>query len=192
MRNFQYIGAADVTPALNQILAKPELWKKDTYLRDYPQGPFGDTETIFVRFPPSSVSELEQSAKDQHECVWMDGHIHLPAIRPLVMNLMAYVQGERLGRCMINKLRPGGRIFPHADTPVHANYWERYHTVLQSAPGATFRCGDETIYMPPGQTWWFENELEHEVLNNSPVDRIHLIVDIRAFHIDAQGKTAQS
>ncbi len=186
MRNFLPIGTADVTPLMAEIVRQPELWKADTYLRDYPQGPFGDTETIFLRFPPASVTELEQGQKDQHECVWMDGAIHLPSARQLIFQLMNRINGERLGRCMINKLRPGGRIYPHADTPVHAEYWDRHHIVLQSAPGATFRCADETVHMPVGTVWWFQNALEHEVVNNSEVDRIHLVVDIRTYRINAK------
>jgi hypothetical protein len=186
VRNFSLLGTADVTALLHQIHSQPELWKSDTYLRDYPQGPFGDTETIFLRFPPSSVSELEQGTKDQHECIWMDGAVHLPAARPIVLWLNMRVEGERIGRVMINKLRPGGKIFAHADTPVHAEYWERHHVVLQSGPGCNFRCGDEILNMKTGQVWWFQNAIEHEVFNNSDTDRIHMIVDIRTFHIDAQ------
>ena len=157
----------------------PELWREDTYLRDYPQGPFGDTETVFIRFPPASVTELERNERDQHECVWMDGAIYVPEARQLALWLMSLVGGERLGRVMINKLRPGGRIYPHADTPAHANYWDRYHLVVQSLPGNQFRCDDETIHMPTGTVWHFRNELEHEVVNNSADDRIHIVCDIR-------------
>jgi hypothetical protein len=179
MKNFQKIGTADPIPLLHQLVRQPKLWKADTYLRDYPQGPFGDTETVFVRFPPASVTELERGTKDQHECVWMDGAVHLPAVRPIVFNLMARTEGERIGRVMINKLKPGGRVFPHADTPVHAEYWDRYHVVLQSSPGCDFRCGDEHLHMAPAEVWWFQNALEHEVVNNGTLDRIHLIIDIR-------------
>ncbi len=183
MKNFLELFACNVQPLRMEIARQPQLWREDTYLRDYPQGPFGDTETIFLRFPPSSVTELERSTKDQHECVWMDGIIHLPAALPIIRDVMHQVGGERLGRCMINKLRPGGRVYPHADTPAHADYWDRYHVVLQTGPGCSFRCGDETVYMPPGRVWWFQNSLEHEVLNNSADDRIHLIIDVRTAHM---------
>lgn len=189
MKNFQPVASIDPTLLVQQILRQPALWKADTYLRDYPQGPFGDTETIFLRFPPASVTEMEREAKDQHECIWMDGWLHLPAARSIIFGLMAQMEGERLGRVMINKLRPGGRIFPHADTPVHAIYWDRYHIALQSGPGCNFRCGQETVYMPPGQIWWFQNELEHEVVNNSDDDRIHMIVDIRTQRVAFAGVT---
>jgi hypothetical protein len=187
MKNFQLIGTIDGLPLLHQIHLNPDLWRADTYLRDYPQGPFGDTETIFLRFPPASVTELARSMKDPHECVWMDSYRHLPAASSIIFSLMTRVQGERLGRCMINKLRPGGRIFPHADTPEHANYWSRYHAVLQSAPGCNFRCGDETIHLPAGQLWHFRNELEHEVINNGACERIHMVMDVRTFHAPEPG-----
>lgn len=188
MKNFlQLISGVDVVPLQMQLQRQPELWQADTYLRDYPQGPFNDVETVFLRFPPLSVTELEQSTKDQHECVWMDGLVHLPAARFLIFMLMARVDGERLGRVMVNKIRPGGRIYPHADTPIHANYWDRYHYVIQSSPGCTFRCGDETVQMRQGECWWFQNANEHEVFNGSADDRIHLIIDIRTQHMNVKG-----
>lgn len=186
MRHFQQIGAGiDVVPLLTAIKRRPELWREDTYLRDYPQGPFGDTETIMLRFPVKSVHETEEAlAKhaanfDQHENIDYPAYKLLTEARPLVMNLMAYVGGERLGRVMINSLRPGGRIFPHADTESHADYYSRFHIVLQSLPGVSFRAGDETIRMQTGEIWWFNNKEVHEVVNNSADDRIHMVVDIR-------------
>lgn len=184
MKNFMAIGNFDTVPLMVEIQRQPYLWQVDTYLRDYPQGPFGDCETIFLRFPPASVTELERGTRDQHESVWMYGAIHLPAARPIIFNLMTRVAGERLGRVMINKLRAGGRIYPHADTPAHAEYWDRYHVVLQSGPGCKFRCGDETVNMPVGQVWWFAHALEHEVINNSKEERIHMIIDIRNSHFE--------
>jgi quercetin dioxygenase-like cupin family protein len=160
------------------IARQPELWKADTYLRDYPQGPFADVDTIFLRFPPASVTELERSAKDQHECVWMDGAISLPLARPMIFALMHIVEGERLGRVMINRIKPGGKIYAHRDTPAHTAYYSRYHYVLHTAPGCSFRAGDEVIAMQTGDLWYFDNSQEHEVINNSGDDRLHLIIDI--------------
>jgi hypothetical protein len=189
MENFRKIGSGlAVVPlalALSRYHKSHDIWREDTFLRDYPQGPFGDTESVILRFPPRSVHETEAALKahesnfDQHENVDQPVFAMLIEARVLIFDLMAFVQGERLGRCMINKLRPGGRIYPHADTPVHAAYWDRFHIVLQSAPGSNFRCGDEVINMQAGECWWFNNLVEHEVTNNSGDDRIHLIVDIR-------------
>jgi len=186
MRNFLRIGqGTDVMPLMAAIMRQPDLWKEDTYLRDYPQGPFGDVDSIILRFPKKIVAATAEQAEqhlasiDQHESLDTPLYAALPEARPLVMGLMSYVGGTRLGRVIINRIRPGGRITPHCDTPDHAAYYERHHIVLQSAPGVDFRCEDEHVYMGQGETWWFNNAAEHEVVNNSASDRIHLIVDVR-------------
>lgn len=186
MRNFLLLAQGiDVTPLLLAIRRRPDLWKEDTYLRDYPQGPFKQIESIMLRFPVKSVHETEEelqnhlSTYDQHENVDYPAYKLLTEARPIVMSLMARVGGERLGRVMINKIAPGGVIFPHVDTKSHTDYYSRFHVVLQSQPGVYFRAGEETTYMAPGEVWWFDNAQEHEVINNSADDRIHMIVDIR-------------
>lgn len=189
MQNFfRMASGVDVVPlllAIHRLDKSHGIWKEDTYLRDYPQGPFGDTESVILRFPSRSVHETEEALKkhlanfDQHENVDQPVFKSLPEARTLIFGLMAGVQGERLGRCMINKLKAGGRIYPHADTAAHAEYYDRFHIVLQSQPGSIFRCGDEQVNMQTGEVWWFNNALEHEVTNNSADDRIHLVVDIR-------------
>jgi hypothetical protein len=189
LRNFLQIAAnVPVMPLLLAIHRQAKLgpvWREDTYLRDYAQGPFKDTESIILRFPDRSVHATDEALAahmanfDQHENYDQPVFKLLPEARPLIFNLMAMAQGERLGRVMINKLVPGGRVFPHADTPVHAEYWDRFHIVLQSQPGSNFRAGDETVHMQTGDIWWFNNREEHEVVNNSAGERIHMVVDIR-------------
>jgi len=186
MDNFMKLAqGVPVVPLLLAIRRRPELWKEDTYLRDYPQGPFAQIESIMLRFPVKSVHETEEALQDhlarydQHENVDYPAYKTLTEARPIVMSLMNLVGGERLGRVMINKIKPGGCIYPHADTPEHANYYRRFHVALESSPGVDFRCGEEHVYMAPGDIWWFNNKLEHEVINNSAGDRIHMIVDIR-------------
>lgn len=187
MKNFQQIAhSMDVLPLLLAIKRRPELWKADTYLRGFPQGPFGEVESIMLRFQLHKVcaDEAELAAYldtvDQHESVDHPAYAVLPEARSLVMGLMARVDGERLGRVVINKIRPGGRIYPHCDGEAHADYYSRFHLVLQSQPGVSFRAGDESVFMQTGSIWWFDNSAEHEVINNSADDRIHLIIDIRA------------
>jgi len=189
MSNFLRLASGlAVTPLMLAIERRPELWKADTYLRDYPQGPFGEVESIMLRFPEKRVFEQETELAaykegrhfyDQHESIDLPAYAVLTEARPLVMNLFAAVQGERLGRVMINKIKPGGVIFPHADTPEHASYYSRFHVVLQSDTGVRFRCGDEWACFETGAAFWFNNKLEHEVINESKTDRIHMIVDAR-------------
>lgn len=193
MKNFHRITAGvDCTAMLLKLAHHPEYWHEDTYLRTFPQGPFGETDSIICRFPARAVPATQEEADailaapgyDQHECVDLSVYDRLPEVRRIVMQLFQAVGGVRLGRVMLNRIVPGGRIFAHADTPAHADYWHRHHLVLQSAPGVTFRAGSETVYMAPGEFWYFNNgktpdRPEHEVINNSAVDRIHLVMDAR-------------
>ena len=188
MMNFQNISVADVTPLVLAIKRRPDLWKEDTFLRDYPQGPFGEIESIMLRFPEKRVfeqeSELEkykrgESQFDQHESVNYPAFSILHEARPLVFGLMSLVQGERLGRVMINKIAPGGRIYPHEDTPEHTDYYTRFHIILQSAAGCYITSGDEQWEMQTGDVFWFNNKLMHEVVNNSSVERISMVIDIK-------------
>lgn len=198
MKNFLRLAEGlDITPLRLAIARRSDLWAEDTFLRHYPQGPFEDVETIFLRFPERVVFDdadvAEQERKialykanqlpgyDQQESIDYPAYALFPQAREIVLALMTRVAGVRLGRVMINKVRAGGRIFPHADCPEHANYWNnRLHVVLQSLPGNDFRCEDEHVHMRAGEVWWFDNRLDHEVVNNSADDRIHLVVDIRS------------
>ena len=189
MKNFRHIDSGVevgmLMMTLHQLDKATGIWKEDTFLRHYPQGPFGECESIILRFPPIQHYEDEQQYReqydkiDQHECVDRDVFRLLPEARAIIFTLMGYVQGERLGRVIINKISPGGKIFPHADTAAHAAYYDRFHVALQSTPGAIFRTGDEQITMPVGSVWWFDNSQEHEVINNGSDDRIHMVIDIR-------------
>jgi Aspartyl/Asparaginyl beta-hydroxylase len=196
VRNFLRIAQnMEVMPLLMEITRNQDWWHADDYLRSYPQGPFGEVDSIILRFPPRSVHDTEEAMKahlqdaryDPHECIDLPIYAQIPVARLLVMRIFSYVGATRLGRVMINRIKPGGRIFSHADTLEHAVYWQRHHVVLQSAPGVIFEAGDESVYMAPGDVWWFNNgkpdkdgvRPEHQVINNSAVDRIHLILDCK-------------
>lgn len=188
MRNFTRLATGvNVTPLMLAINRRPELWTEDSFLRLYPQGPFEDVDTVFLRFPVRLEGLSDEDidlykrnllpGKDQHESIDYPAYATLHEARQLVMQVFAAVGGTRLGRVMINRIRPGGKIFPHADTPEHVRYYSRFHVVLQSEPGVVFRCGDEQAYWETGSVFWFRNALEHEVINNGAVDRIHMIID---------------
>lgn len=194
MKHFHRLAIGINTgPLVAALYRNPDWWMEDTYLRTFPQGPFGEVHHIVCRFPPRPAPKTEEEKEeylrtiDQHECVDQPIYGRLPEARQLVMNLFGYVGGTRLGRVIISRVQPGGRIFKHADTLEHANYWHRHHICLQSAPGTVFSAGDEQVYMAPGEAWWFDNgkgpeqegRPEHEVINNSPVERIHMVIDIR-------------
>lgn len=189
MRNFYKCGSdlqvQHLMLALHRLNKSSGIWKEDTYLRKFPQGPFGDVDSVILRFPTRTTAETEEALAgelknfDQHECHDTEAFKKLPEARPLIFALMNFAQGERLGRVIINRIHPGGQISRHTDTEAHAAYYDRFHVVLKASPGVTFRCGGEELQARTGDAFWFDNSQEHEVINNSGDDRVHLVVDIR-------------
>lgn len=181
MRNFYRLAVGmDVMPLMMALNAQPDLWNQHTLRSEHEMSPHKEVSDIWLRFNDIEKHESPEGVIDDHESINYPGMYKLPQARALIFALMASVQGERLGRCMITRLAPGKKIDPHEDGGSHAAYYERYHIVLQGEPGAIFRCGDEQVCMRTGEVWWFNNAIEHEVINNSALDRIHLIVDIKA------------
>lgn len=196
MRNFRIIqDNMDVSKLALAVAMEPARWEADTFLRKYPQGPFGDTDTIMLRFPEVATGLTDEQIElykqnmlpgyDQHESVFRPAWDQLPQAHDFVFDLARFTRATRIGRVLINRIKPGGRIFRHADTPEHVRYWKRFHLVLQGQPGAVIYCGeekdgskDEAMQMLTGRLFWFRNELEHEVRNESSIDRISMVIDL--------------
>jgi hypothetical protein len=178
MRNFLRIAAGlDVVPLLISLQHHPELWDSENIRKSYDErSPHKDVNDILLRFSDPSDPKIG----DQLVCESTKAWSVLPAAQDLVFGLMGRVRGVMLGRVMVTRLAPGKRILPHADTMGrYANTYKRFHVVLQSEPGCMFRAGDEEVWMRPGEIWDFNAHVEHEVVNASKDDRLHLIVDIR-------------
>lgn len=175
MNNFYRLADnVDVVPLMNALNANPDLWNQHTVRTQHEETAHGQVSDILLRF-----NDLDGGIIDNKECINFPAIWRLPQARQMINALMARVEGERLGRCIIAKLPVGASILPHIDGGAPATYYDRYHIVLASTAGCLFRCGDETVNMKTGEVWWFNNAIEHEVINNSAHDRINLIVDIR-------------
>jgi hypothetical protein len=199
MRHFKIIKDGMDVNALALALAvamEPSRWQADDFLRKYPQGPFGDTDTIMLRFPEIDTGLTDEQIElykqnmlpgyDQHESVFRPAWDQLPQAHDFVFDLARFTRATRIGRVLINRIKPGGRIFRHADTPEHVRYWKRFHLVLQGQPGAVIYCGeesdgskDEAMQMLTGRLFYFRNELFHEVRNESSVDRLSMVIDLK-------------
>lgn len=177
MKNFyRLFSDIDTTPHVMELMANPGLWNANDIRTKYEQSPHYEVDDILMRFNDlSNISEIV----DDKDCLNYPAMFALPRCADLIYMLMGYVRGERLGRCIVAKLPPGGKIAPHVDEGAPADYYDRYHIVLQAAPGCMFQAGDEKIMMKKGDIWWFDNKQQHTVINNSVDDRICLIVDIR-------------
>lgn len=183
MQNFQQLASGvDIIPLLHAITRQKELWDTCKLRTTHTNSPHTEVNDILLRFIDMEVDKKTLSpgyVLDQHESINYPAFYRLPEARPIIYDLMRRVEGQRLGRTIITRLAPGKRIAPHIDSGDHAAYYDRYHCILQNQPGSLFRAGDETVCMKAGEVWWFDNSIEHEVVNNSTDDRLTLIIDIR-------------
>lgn len=182
MKNFYKVAEGLHVNQLGLRLAQmPNLWNANKFRTEFPNTPHGDVSDILLRFSDTKQCDTTGRVMGDTSPVWHDAAHFLPEVKPLVLALMSGVGAYELGRLLISKLPPGGRILAHSDDQgeyVNQSNIHRYHIVINGAAGSLFRCGDEEVCMKTGEIWWFDARVEHEVINNSPEDRIHLLVDV--------------
>lgn len=192
MRCFQRIAnGVDVGPLAHALQRKPYLWGGDPVRTTFPNSPHAEVDDVLLRFEdmdPEMLAEAsfgDEAARATLEAaprVWRAAWGELPEAKPLILSLLNRVGAYELARVMITRLKPGGRIYPHADTEgLYANLPDiaRYHMVLQGLPGSLFHCGPETVQMLTGEVWHFDAHQVHSVENNSTDDRVHMLIDCR-------------
>jgi hypothetical protein len=100
---------------------------------------------------------------------------HLRAC-PYVMEIMAELGGV-WGRSRLMGLAPGAQVPPHIDRHYYWRTHLRLHIPVITNPAVTFTCGGETVHMAAGECWIFDSFQQHEVHNDGPDRRIHLVLD---------------
>lgn len=78
----------------------------------------------------------------------------------------------------ILRLSRGSRIHPHRDPP--ANFQTgllRLHLPIVTHPDVTMILAGRPAHWGEGELWWGDFSRVHSVENNSPIDRMHLVMD---------------
>jgi hypothetical protein len=186
MRHFEFIDKFPVEALRSQLAAHPELWDQHSVRKTAPGTPHSRMSDIWVRYndeTPFAAAGNYSAFNDRHVPIWYEAYEALPALKPIILALMAKVGGEMLGGVLITRIPPGESIEAHTDRGWHVDYFEKFYVSVQSDRGAVFGCFhdgvDELLEPKPGQCWLFDNHKLHWVQNDSKVDRITLIVCIR-------------
>jgi quercetin dioxygenase-like cupin family protein len=183
MQNFLKIAdRVDVLPLQLALQRQPELFGRRGQRQYVPNSPHVGMTDIWVRY--NDCRPFEQSGSwskfnDPHDAVWYPESAAIPEVRPLVFDLMARVQGERLGGVLITKLPPGGRIESHVDSGWHAGYYDKYYVAVKAPSKSYFGFPDGQIDGRDGDVYWFRNDVPHWVVNDSDDERISMIVCIK-------------
>lgn len=181
MPHFLKIAKQFHVDALRQALEhNPHLFGQNNARAANYDSPHLSMVDIWVRYNAlSALKDNPAAFNDEHDSVWYPGYYALPALKPILFDLMHFVDGERLGGVLITKVPPGGTILPHVDGGWHAGYYEKFYLPIKNEPGAIFGFPDGVIQGKPGEVYWFDNSVSHWVENNSTVERMALIVCIK-------------
>jgi hypothetical protein len=181
LKNFrQVLAGINVRPLLTQLEQNPNLWSTETEWtrKDVPEPlrPYFvlyETENIVLRYNEPRLPEDRSWNRPALQA--------LSAAKRIILDLMSAIPGEHLGKIVITRMKSGETIKPHTDMlpPGWPVYWQRFQIPLQVESGVRFVCDEEELYMRPGTAWWFNNQIQHAVYNDSKTDRISMLADIK-------------
>lgn len=177
---FKTIGIdCDTTRLLEAARTHPRLWQADPERANYPGSPHAEAQAIIIRGPE------ERSAAavfcDLEQVDYPAAQVLETELAEIVDELLVRVGDVRdIGRVMITRLPPGGKIAPHIDEGPYAEHYDRFHVCLEGDEGNTFLCAGEVLHPMRGEMFWFNHKLEHAIENHGDRERVHLIVDLVA------------
>lgn len=157
------------------LLSNPQLWNEFTARTENPTSPHHELDDIWLRF--GEVSDCKENTP--HDAKWYPSADLFPEVKKMAKDLMFSFDGVELGGVLITRIPPGKECKPHKDIGWHAQRYEKFAVQITSAPGQKFCFEGQEIETKPGDLFWFDNQYEHWVTNDTPYERITLIFCIR-------------
>lgn len=175
MKKIQKVASnVPVSQLLWALQSNEHLWNKHTERTECPTSPHYGLDDIWARY----AAPGDESKSGEHDSVWYPSEI-LEHIKGIVYPLMQFVQADRLGGVLLTRIKSGKTCRPHQDVGWHAKYYKKFGVQIQSAPGQKFCFDGEEMETVPGDVFMFRNEFMHWVTNDTPHDRITMIVCIK-------------
>ena len=170
MQNFKYIGKIKVDSFKNKIdKFNNKLWDSFTF-RQKTFEVHKETKTIPLIFDtdfrlndPTYLKEYE-IFKNEFK---------------VIKNKLVKIYGKGyIIRAILVSLKSNSKIDKHIDTGKSLSICHRVHIPIITNKDILFDIDNEIKNLKEGEMWEINNsEKPHSVINNSDVDRIHLIVD---------------
>lgn len=173
MNNFALLRSNINTEKIYNKLAEINCWNELDFRKRSMFSAHTQVDDIILRF--DSIKNYTGGM----DCI---DYPAMDLFKPQITELLEIMQQEtntnKVGRCVITRLRPGKKVTKHIDTDVSVKVYKRYHICIQGNTGNLFFCGNESVEMLTGQCWWFNNQKTHWCVNSGSQDRIHLIADL--------------
>jgi aspartyl/asparaginyl beta-hydroxylase len=176
----QVADGIDVAPLLAQLDAHSELWNVH---QERKVGPHVAMSDIWVRYFAREVLTGPEAFRGRHPFVFYPAWDALTELRPIIDELVEIEQAAAVGGILITRIPPGGVIGWHHDRGSwHAEFFDRkLYVPLRANDQCVNYVGRERAVMTPGSAWYFDNLVDHAVVNRGTTERITLIICLRRF-----------
>lgn len=175
----EILGPIDVQPLQRKLAGTPrEMWERRTF-RQNSTATQKDTESIILCWSGFASAKREEYRWDAFQTdKWTPEYEFFREEMDLIN---AHIKMHRPGgvlRSMLTRLKPGGHVSPHADIDPTFDHSHRLHLPIVTDYSVQFVVDGEGYLLQEGWLIEFDNLREHSVLNNGPLARVHLIVDV--------------
>ncbi len=142
-------------------------------------------DDIWLRFHEWRDGLTLEEFNEPHESVWYPIAKEIPELKALALAVWAnamkiYSCELQLGGVLITRIPSYGKVEAHYDQGWHASHYNIKHALqLMGCEGQRFCFEGFSLSAHPGEAYEFDNSRLHWVENQSPIERITMIVCMR-------------
>ena len=184
----EVIKTCDYKGILEILKTVPEEeWNKDTVVRNSKEKVGNtnlDTRALLLKYKSTAATGPGFVDYEKNDVETLNKlKPFLDVIISDAKNFYGY-ENLKLTNIVFTELRRGGIIPEHSDTGKMLTTHHRIHIPLVSDPAVKFTLDHKDYYLEPGHGYEINNQLTHEVRNESNIDRIHMIIDLKEWDND--------
>ena len=170
MQNFKYIGKIKVDSFKDKINNfDNKLWDSFTFRQ----------ETFEVHKETKTIPLIFDTDCRLNDPTYLSEYEVFKNEFKIIKNRLTKIYGKgSIIRAILVLLKSNSKIDKHIDTGKSLSICHRVHVPIITNKNVLFDIDNEIKNLKEGEMWEINNsEKPHSVINNSNVDRIHLIVD---------------
>jgi hypothetical protein len=173
--NFKLHKKYDVSNILNNVKKINDEWNNYTFRqnRQYSErrNPHLYTNTFVIQFHSFDWNFGDKVNSEVKDVDMLD------SVSDIVKDLELMCEGVS-GRVLLLKLFAKKDVSEHTDSGEYLSAVRRFHIPIITNDLVSYTVNGETVNMKEGECWEINNQRPHSVLNDSDIDRVHLLIDI--------------
>lgn len=158
-----------------------KIEEQDWFLNDYRNdvGNMDDTNSIPIHHTPLCASGICDDRPIEAIRKELAYDKFFPLVEPVLEILKKHYDFNQYA-CFLARLKPGGEIGAHVDRGNFLTKCHRIHLPLVTHEKVEYMIDGKSYFWKKGTLFEFNNTLVHGVKNNSPIYRIHLVINLYA------------